>query len=387
MDYMITFSDVMATVITLGLGVIGFFMKRWISDVEQGNKALQQALENTTDSLNEKIEQGNRDIQEKIQKNDEKVNERINKLEENTGKDIQHIKQEINDIKGDFATTFVLREDFFRSMNGVEDKIGKVEWTPRAEEYLKNKEYKYLSPVVMVRKKDRKAMAIHSVALTNTPAINGMFPMVNSIDINNINENEEEIKMDLKELAVMLGLPETATEDEVKEAISAVRKAVEDKRKADQQKPEEKMGQNVDKGEPGCEPVANSIVLSLLGLEANARTEDVAAAVMALKAGGADAEILELKRELKERNADDLVQMALKDGKITAAQKEWAKAYALSDKEGFKSFLDKAPVVVPQGRLDLKDAPKSEQMEYDTAILKNCGISEEDVKKYFKGEA
>ena len=139
------------------------------------------------------------------------------------------------------------------------------------------------------------------------------------------------------------------------------------------------MGQNVDKGEPGCEPVANSIVLSLLGLEANARTEDVAAAVMALKAGGADAEILELKRELKERNADDLVQMALKDGKITAAQKEWAKAYALSDKEGFKSFLDKAPVVVPQGRLDLKDAPKSEQMEYDTAILKNCGISEEDV--------
>ena len=62
MDYMITFSDVMATVITLGLGVIGFFMKRWISDVEQGNKALQQALENTTDSLNEKIEQGNRDI-------------------------------------------------------------------------------------------------------------------------------------------------------------------------------------------------------------------------------------------------------------------------------------------------------------------------------------
>lgn len=110
-----------------GVGVIGFFMKRWISDVEQGNKALQQALENTTDSLNEKIEQGNRDIQEKIQKNDEKVNERINKLEENTGKDIQHIKQEINDIKGDFATTFVLREDFFRSMNGVEDKIGKID--------------------------------------------------------------------------------------------------------------------------------------------------------------------------------------------------------------------------------------------------------------------
>ena len=37
--------------------------------------------------------------------------------------DIQNIRQEINDIKGDFATTFVLREDFFRSMNGVEDRM------------------------------------------------------------------------------------------------------------------------------------------------------------------------------------------------------------------------------------------------------------------------
>lgn len=123
MDYVITFADVMATVMTLGLGVIGFFMKRWISNVEKGNEALQQALKDTTDSLDKKIGQGNRDIQEKIQKNDEKVNERIDRLEEKTGKDIQNIKQEINDIKGDFATTFVLREDFFRSMNGVEDKI------------------------------------------------------------------------------------------------------------------------------------------------------------------------------------------------------------------------------------------------------------------------
>ena len=38
MDYVITFSDVMAAVITLGLGAIGFFMKRWIGNVEQGEQ-------------------------------------------------------------------------------------------------------------------------------------------------------------------------------------------------------------------------------------------------------------------------------------------------------------------------------------------------------------
>lgn len=123
MDYVITFPDVMTMVITLALGIFSFLVKRWIGSVEQGTKELQDALKNTTDSLNKKNEQGNKDIREQIQKNDEKVNERIDKLEEKTGRDIQNIKQEINDIKGDFATTFVLREDFFRSMNGVEDKI------------------------------------------------------------------------------------------------------------------------------------------------------------------------------------------------------------------------------------------------------------------------
>lgn len=29
--------------------------------------------------------------------------------------------------KGDFATTFVLREDFFRSMNGVEDRMRSID--------------------------------------------------------------------------------------------------------------------------------------------------------------------------------------------------------------------------------------------------------------------
>ena len=46
------------------------------------------------------------------------------------------------------------------------------------------------------------------------------------------------------------------------------------------------------------------------------------------------AELLELKNQLAEKEADELVNMALKDGKISAAQTEWAKQYALSDKEG-----------------------------------------------------
>lgn len=69
-------------------------------------------------------------------------------------------------------------KDLYKGEDAI---IAKVEWTARAAEYLKNKEYRYLSPVVLVRKRDQKAAAIHSVALTNTPAIDGMFALVNSL--------------------------------------------------------------------------------------------------------------------------------------------------------------------------------------------------------------
>lgn len=99
--YIITFSDVMAGVITIGLGVITFFIKGWISGIKSSTE----------------------EIKKQIKENDEKVNDRIDRLKDKTEGNISDIRQEISDIKGDFATTFVLREDFFRSMNGVEDKM------------------------------------------------------------------------------------------------------------------------------------------------------------------------------------------------------------------------------------------------------------------------
>jgi len=103
--YIITFSDVMAGVITVGLGVITFFIRGWISGIKSSTE----------------------EIKKQIKENDEKVNGRIDRLEDKTEGEISDIKQEINNIKGDFATTFVLREDFFRSMNGVEDRMKSID--------------------------------------------------------------------------------------------------------------------------------------------------------------------------------------------------------------------------------------------------------------------
>lgn len=236
-----------------------------------------------------------------------------------------------------------------------------VEWTAKAKQYLENKEYKYLSPVVICRKSDGKAVALHSVALTNTPAIDGMFALVNSIDISSPDGAEGGSRMELKKIVALLGLPEDATEADVEKVVQELKK---------QEKTEE--------------VVANKTIMDLLELKADAKTEDVAAKIMELK-GTADKTkdemILELKRRMDERDAEELVTMALKQGKISAAQKAWAKEYALKDAEGFQAFVAKAPAVVPVGKTGSAGYQKEEEdTELDPKILKNLGVSMEDIK-------
>lgn len=57
--------------------------------------------------------------------------------------------------------------------------VGTVEWTSEGGQRVANREYRYLSPVVTVR--EGRAVQVHSVALTNTPAIADARPIVNSM--------------------------------------------------------------------------------------------------------------------------------------------------------------------------------------------------------------
>lgn len=265
-------------------------------------------------------------------------------------------------------------KDIYQEGNAI---VGKVEWTPKGREYVANKEYRYLSPVLLVRKSDNKAAVLHSVALTNTPAINGMFPIANSDGLGDYvieGEEEKENMMELNKLIKLLGLPETATEEDVTGKITELLSALEAKKGEEGKK------------EDGTELVANKLILDLLGLPADAKTADVTAQIMACKAGDAALQerVKQLEAAQKQRNADDLVEMAMKAGKISAAQKEWANSYALSDPKGFKTFAEKAPVVVPVGKLTYADDQKKKDglSETDMKILKDLGISKEDAEKY-----
>ncbi len=55
--------------------------------------------------------------------------------------------------------------------------IAHIEWTAPAAELLRTRQYRYLSPVALVRREDRRMVSLHSCALTNKPAIVGMSPI------------------------------------------------------------------------------------------------------------------------------------------------------------------------------------------------------------------
>ena len=260
----------------------------------------------------------------------------------------------------------------------------RVEWTDRAKAYLSNREYRYLSQVITVRKADNKAMGLHSIALTNTPAIEHMEAIVNSLNF----EGGQNTMDFMKELAKLLGLGEDATEEQVKEALKVCleenKSLKESAAEAAKQQPPE-----------NDKVVANKEVCELLGLKAGAATADVAAAIMALKGGNIGGvnlveQVKSLEAKLADRDAEEAVEMALKAGKITPAQREWAKGYALKNLEDFRGFVEKAPQVVPMGDVGGSEPLTLKRDEVDEATLLVCkqlGISTEDVKQYgMKGE-
>lgn len=105
MEYAITFTDVMTGAIGLAVGFMIFMLKRWF------------------EGLNERADR----TDEKLTETHRMLSDRMERLEEKTQAQIKDMQDEISDIEKDFPHLYVLREDFFRSMNGVETKMNRMD--------------------------------------------------------------------------------------------------------------------------------------------------------------------------------------------------------------------------------------------------------------------
>jgi len=115
--------------------------------------------------------------------------------------------------------------------------LAEIEWADQAKQRLADKEYRYLSPVAIIRKTDRKLVAIHSAALTNKPAIVGMQPIVNRADsADNAADSADE---PLTVLRSELHLPSDVAAEEV--LVAASRRLIELQRAMERRHVEERV--------------------------------------------------------------------------------------------------------------------------------------------------
>ena len=246
---------------------------------------------------------------------------------------------------------------------GVQGLWAEVRWTERAREYLRGREYRYLSPVFLKEAASGRVMRLLGAGLTNRPAIDGMEPVVNSEGFPP-GKNKEVEKM--KKLLVALGLDVEATEGQAIEAVNTLKSEAE-------------------------ASVAKD-VLDALELEEGSTHSEVLGTVMAFKrghelAGELKGQVEELSRKLQHSEADDLVAAAMREGKLTPAQEGWAREFAGRDPEGFATFAAKAPSVVPFGQME---AVRSSGAMAETAGLDQMqrivnsltGVSDELFRKH-----
>jgi phage I-like protein len=212
---------------------------------------------------------------------------------------------------------------------GREGLWAAVQWTDRARGYLENREYRYLSPVFLVRRRGRRVVRLLNAALTNTPAIDGMVPLVNKQTHPTQDGKEEHM--------------ETKDQDE---------------------------------------PVTNPEVLHILGLDKGATFAEVTGIVAACKEAhdqlpGLLTEVAGLKRELRRREAAEAVTLAMKEGKVTPALRDWAQAFAEQDPEAFTAFAAKAPVVVPTVQPPATRIQGPAEDELQARVNRSLGITPE----------
>lgn len=233
-------------------------------------------------------------------------------------------------------------------LRGANALWGRVAWTPKGKEAVANREYRYVSPVFLYAKDSRRILKITSVGLTNQP--NLRLPA-----LNHQQPNEKESAM-WKQLLALLGLAETATEEQ---AMNAVKKLQVDLQTA------------LNRAET---PSLDKFV----------PRADYDAALS--RATNAEQKIQAQQKAALETEINAEVDAALKAGKITPATKDFYVAMCRQDGglDQFKKFVEAAPVVGDPSGLDGKTPPgdaKALNAE-EQKIAAMFGNSAEDLKKY-----
>jgi phage I-like protein len=255
----------------------------------------------------------------------------------------------------------------------------KVEWTPQAREYLQNREYRYFSPVLQLDPESRRPQALMQVGLTNMPAIKRLPPLVARWKAGWPGETvvlkEGEVGTQVQKGDSRAQGPEMAKE------TAEIRSFLE-------------LGPDAGDREIRAGVLDFFRVLAgTLKMPEDATVSQMLRAVDSLqeetrRLQGVEKELKGLKSRRAEESAAGAVQEAMKAGKITPAQKEWALEYYRQDPGAFETFVAVAPQVTPIGRelhLLKEDGPgKGRLVPEELSLCRSLNLSPE---QYLRAKA
>ncbi|MBM4286958.1 MAG: hypothetical protein FJ135_02205 [Deltaproteobacteria bacterium] len=213
----------------------------------------------------------------------------------------------------------------------------RVEWTDRAKEYIKKREYRYFSPVVQLGE-GRVVLDLLHVALTNSPAITNLVPLVLSGGGNQgLREDRAEGQgvadkrgekgevMIIEKLREIFELQDEAPEDEV---LTLAADLIREKKQR--------------------WPGLSTEILRSLGLREGIAEDEVIERLESLKVEAARAvtfreELTACQRELEHHRAERLIEEALRSRKTTPAELNLGKGrlrrLAQEDPEFFRELI------------------------------------------------
>lgn len=224
---------------------------------------------------------------------------------------------------------------------------GKTEWTDDGADDLKNKRYRYLSPVFFYTKKDHRIIQITSAGLTNQP----------NLHLTALNrQTKEEADMELlKALCKLLGLADDTTEDKVVETVTALKG---DFATAKNQAETPSLEKFVPRG-------------------------DYDAATT--RAVNAEQKLKGYEEKVQGDEIDTAINQALEDGKITPGSKDYHKAQCKTEGglNRFKKFIKTAPELAGDAGLKEKDlnTQSGTLTEEDKAVCRQMDIPEDEYLK------
>lgn len=268
----------------------------------------------------------------------------------------------------------------------------RIDWTPPAQEQLKNREYRYISPTFLFDRGTGRVTRILRASLTNDP--NFEMKAVAAAD-RDLSPPTKDLTMEklAQDLAALLGLEgDNISPDAIIEAVKnlqAIIAAV-------------KAGFEV----PAEAVTADAIIEAIKAKNtATVETEvasQVQKATAAMEKGEPDptkyvpvgvvkelqTTVANLTNERSQEKATASVDAALKAGKLIPAQKDWALAFASKDPKAFGEFVEKAPTLIQESGLANYTAEtaaaQSGLTPLEATIAAQLGVSQDDMKTNLK---